>query len=81
MYVDGCVMIRYHTLFTHPALCYEDGIISKRIWDIFIGEQMDFAVILKISFLIFLRHKQEFMKMNFAEITQFCQTEQCLLFG
>eukprot|EP01084_Bolivina_argentea_P237894 399700_1 len=68
----------YHTLFTHPAMNENMG---KRIWDIFIVEQMDFSIILKISYLILIRHKSTLMKMDFIQITEFCKSSKCFVFG
>eukprot|EP00483_Globobulimina_turgida_P010420 UN10441 len=68
----------YHTLFTHPAMNENMG---KRIWDIFIVEQMDFSIILKISYLVLIRHKTTLLKKDFIAITEFCKSSQCFVFG
>merc|ERR1712228_385436 len=68
----------YHTLFTHP-LTNEN--MAKRIWDIFIVEQMDFSIILKISYLILIRHKSVLMKMDFIQISDFCKSSECFVFN
>ena len=67
----------YHTLFTHPAM---NGNIARRIWDIFIMEQMDFAIILKVSYLILIRHKQALLRMDFVEMAGFCKSRECFEF-
>jgi len=68
----------YHTLFAHPAM---DGVIARRIWDIFILQRMDFAIVLKISYLILLRHKEALLRMDFVQIAQFCKSPAVLEFG
>ena len=68
----------YHTLFTHPKM---NENMAKRIWDIFIIENMDFSIILKVSYLILIRHKIELIKMDFIEITEFCKSTRCFVFG
>ena len=68
----------YHTLFTHPAI---DENIGRRIWDVFITQHMDFAVILKISYLVLIRHKRSLLNMNFMEMTQFCASGRCFTFN
>merc|ERR1719203_2704728 len=67
----------YHTLFTHPAM---NRNIALRIWDIFIMEHMDFAIILKVSYLIFIRHKGTLMSMDFIEMVDFCKSPKCFEF-
>ena len=52
--------------------------IPKRIWDVFVVHEMDFAVMLKLSFLIFVRHQREFMSKSQFEIIECCQSRACL---
>ena len=67
----------YHTLFTHPSM---NENMVKRIWDIFIVEKMDFSIILKVSYLILIRHKSVLMQMDFIQICDFCKSKECFVF-
>eukprot|EP00483_Globobulimina_turgida_P005891 UN05901 len=68
----------YHTLFTHPGM---NENIVKRVWDVFIVEEMDFSVLLKISYLILIRHRESIIKMDLMNIVDFCESKQCFVFG
>eukprot|EP01084_Bolivina_argentea_P062635 114544_1 len=62
----------YHTLFTKCGM--NDNMIN-RVWDIFILEEMEFSILLKISYLILTHHKQKIIEMDFIEIIEFCTSE------
>jgi len=68
----------YHSLFTYPSM---NVIISKRIWDVFLVEQLDFSIIIKISYLIVIRHKKKLINSDFVSIIEFCKSKNCFLFN
>merc|ERR1712087_530028 len=55
----------FHSLFTYPSLSDAVGTVG-RIWDVFIAEQMDFVVLLKVAYLIVIRHKETLIGMDFV---------------
>merc|ERR1712013_654733 len=73
-----------HTLFTHPKLSPNSNhskiSMATRIWDILIFERMDFAIVLKMAFLVLIRHKQSLLKMDFVRVTEFCKSARCFEF-
>ena len=58
-------------MFTLPSM---DSVIVHRIWDIFIANQMTFDCIIKVSYLIFVRHSQELLHLDFMEMINFSQS-------
>merc|ERR1712228_134432 len=68
----------FHSLFTYPSM---NKNIAKRIWDVFVIEQMDFSIIIKISYLIVIRHEEHLKQMDFVQIIEFCKSNQCFIFN
>ena len=68
----------YHSLFTYPSMNIN---IAKRIWDVFLIEQLDFSILLKISYLIVIRHADNLKEMDFVEIIEFCKSNKCFIFN
>ena len=68
----------FHSLFTYPSM---NRNIAKRIWDVFVIEQMDFSIIIKISYLIVIRHEEHLKQMDFVQIIEFCKSNKCFIFN
>jgi len=68
----------YHSLFTYPSMNVN---IAKRIWDVFLVELMDFSILLKISYLMVIRHEKALCKMDFVHIIEFSKSEKCFVFN
>ena len=69
-----------HTLFTHPNLSQGSSGMAKRIWDILILERMDLAIVLKLAYLVLIRHKQRLLRMDFVGVTEFLKSARCFEF-